>query len=332
MKRWLVLLPFAALLVLAGGLLLELFENDDAIRHFDVAGEGGDLPLELGNPFGEATLEGTLLGARGETLEDAVVFLNEDDTPFWDRTDASGHFAIERLPAGAWRVVVVARGYLPQTFELDGEPSTVSLKLEHPIEDFPEIPVLETGTLEGRLLDPAQADARFAGYEVYLRPRAPLEERRTPFPRRTYALDDGSFRFDELAEGRYEVCVLPPWASGTTWPDLSAEDDRDLEFDPQSGLAPRIGVVRGELRGRLTDTKGAFLEGALVILEDAVDPRRVWEPVSTGADGSFLIVDLPPATYRVRARAGAAAVEQTVDVRAGVTLSLDLDPLATRSE
>ncbi len=330
MKRALVFLPFIALGFFGLGLALELFERDDDIEHFQFAPED-ELQIEFDAPFGTAEFTGTLTGSNGETLDDAVIYIHTDTAPFWDRTDAAGHFELKQLPAGPWRTLVVARGYQPETFEISDDGTARTLVLQVPIETLPDLPQLAASRLTGKLSDPNIRDANWEGYEISLRPVAPLEDPTTPFPHRVRSDAEGNFEVEALSEGRYQVHVLPPWARGGIWPDLCAREAGEYVFDPSRG--PRelvIPLERGEIHGRLTDSKGSFLEGALVIVESADDARRVWPTVSTSSEGAFLVTDLPPGTYRVRARAGAGGTEQVVEVRSGLTLSLDLDPLVTR--
>lgn len=330
MKRVFLALPFIAIAFFVIGLARELSERDDSVDHFEIAPED-ELHLSFDEPFGEETLQGTVTGSNGETLYDAIVYTRVGDTPCWDRTDPAGRFELKRLPPGPWRVFVVSRGYRPESFAVADGATARNLALAAPLESLPEIPEFVTATLEGRLVDANIPDANFEGYELSLQPMSPLEERTTPFPRRVVANAEGKFVLEDLAQGRYRVHVLPPWASGGVWPNLVAPDERTWSFQPsEAGSGHEIRLERGEIQGRLTDSKGAFLEGALVLVESADDKRRVWPTVSTSQEGAFLLGDLPPGRYRVRARAGAGVTEQLVEVRAGLTLNLDLDPLVTR--
>lgn len=331
MKRVLFWLPLIALGLFALGLAVELSERDDEIEHFQFATEG-ELKLELPSPYGSSRFSGTLTGSRGETLEDAVVYIRTDSAPFWNRTDAAGRFELSQLTAGPWEVLVVARGYQPQTFNIADNDIARTLVMQTPIETLATLPQLAQGNLSGALIDPNLPDANLAGYELSFEPEASLEDPSAPFPVRVLTDEKGSFFLKDLAEGRYRVHVLPPWARGGIWPDLCAPEAAEFAFNPKLGmLTLTVPIERGEIHGRLTDSKGSFLEGALVIVESADDSRRVWPTVSTSPEGSFLVTDLPPGAYKMRARAGAGGTEQLVDVRAGVTLNLDLDPLVTRA-
>lgn len=331
MKRALFWLPIIALGLFALGLTVELSERDDEIEHFQFATEH-ELKLELPSPFGTSRLGGTLTGSRGETLDDAVVYIRTDSAPFWNRTDTAGHFELNQLPSGPWEVLVVARGYQPQTFDIADDSTARTLVMQTPIVRLPTLPQLVRGTLSGALIDPNLPEANLAGYELSFEPEASLEDPSAPFPVRVLTDEKGAFFLKDLAEGRYRVHVHPPWARGGIWPDLCAPEATDFAFDPKLGmLTLTVPIERGEIHGRLTDSKGSFLEGALVIVESADDSRRVWPTVSTSREGSFLVTDLPPGAYRVRARAGAGGTEQLVDVQAGLTLNLDLDPLVTRA-
>ena len=325
------LLPWTPWLLFASWGLLSLFVRwSDPARpdHFEGALSGAEDLRPVADPYGTERLEGTVVGAGGGTIEDALVFVRGETSSSWDRTDRAGHFELERLHAPPWRVIVVGRGHEPRSFDVaDRSGGATTFALDVAIEEPPDFPARESSPLVGRIqstLLPAGA----GGFEVYLRPISPLDELGTAFPRRALTAADGTFRVDGLDHGRYEVLVLPPWAVGGTWPDVVAATEFSGLVHPLAEGTLVVPLAMGSVSGRLVDERGTFLEGALVMIEAALDPSRVWPPITSDADGAFRFDALPPGSYVLRARAGAGATEQRIDVRRDTVLHLDLDPLA----
>lgn len=301
----------------------------DPPGHIETSFATADFP-KMRLLFGEYEVQGTVLGANGGTVYDALVYLRADDTPWWTRTDEAGHFELDRLPLGPWKIFVIARGHVGQAFEVEcpedaSQPIVITLQLDRELPEPPTLPTPENSTLKGRI-EPSIVGGNLAGFEVYLRPLAPLDEFGAPFPRRALTDEFGRFQIENVRHGEFQVVVLPPWAVGGSWPDLAAEESQKLTH-PQPKSTYVVPLSTGAVSGRLTDLAGEFAEGALVLLERIDDPGRIWPPVTTGEDGAFRFDDLPLGDYQLRARAGAGEVEQRISVRRGTLLRLDLDPL-----
>jgi hypothetical protein len=168
-----------------------------------------------------------------------------------------------------------------------------------------------------------------AGYEVVLSPVLPPDLLQGPVERRVRTDPTGAFSIDDLALGNYRVRVLPSWARGGTWPTLAAPWTPELAHTGQTRL--EIELAAGAVEGRLWDPSRQPVEGALVLLADAADPRRVWPPAVTDAEGKFLVRALPPGRFTLSARAGEGVLEVQVDVLRDEVTRPDLAALFTRS-
>ena len=210
MKRALTVIPLLTLALFALGFTLRALTDDSELRHFPTPSTD-EIFLDIQEPFGDRALEGTVVGARGETLVDACVFAMSNDVPYWDRTNEAGHFRLERLSPGPWRVVVVARGHVSQVFEIGDETQAITLKLQTALDPYAVIPEVERSRLAGRIVETTVPDldvAALEGYEIFLKPSTPLDDFASPFPRRALIDAEGRFEIDGLLHGRYEVIIL----------------------------------------------------------------------------------------------------------------------------
>jgi hypothetical protein len=171
-----------------------------------------------------------------------------------------------------------------------------------------------------------------------LTPQSRPETLGAPLPRRIATDAAGTFQVPDLAHGSYGVRVLPHWARGGSWPDLTqkpasssgAHDGSVLVHNAASSANElRIQLENGSISAVIRNTENAPVEAALVIVSRADDPSFVWPPISTAADGSFTARDLPAASYLVSVRAGGAAIEQRIEVPPRTALRAVFEPLRT---
>jgi hypothetical protein len=172
------------------------------------------------------------------------------------------------------------------------------------------------------------------GYEVVLVPRSPPESLGSPVPRRVLTDGSGAFEIPDLAHGAYAVRVLPYWARGGSWPDLarsaSSRDPLVLAHNASTSVEElRVQLEDGAITGTVQNSEKQPLEAVLVLISQSDDPSRVWPPVSTAPDGSFVARDLPAGSYLVSLHAGSAAVEQVVAVPARTAQRAEFEPLQT---
>ena len=281
-------------------------------------------PLPAG--AADATVAGIVRGPDGTPLAEALVLV-ETDEPRWAYTDSGGRFRVERVGRGALPVSVWAREHEVSDFTLEAPAEDLELTLTTSLTTLPDLPALLTTDLALRVAPPF-ADQGLAGYEVLLLPARPVSRFGEPVPRRATVGADRGARFEALLHGEYRVVVLPPWAAGGEWPNLCAPEARRLEH----GAGPRtqeleLPLSAGEIRGTITDPAGRFLEGALCLVSVDALPERVWPAGRSGADGSFLVRDLPPEVYRLEVRAGSGTLSVPVEVPPRATVEVDLPPL-----
>ncbi len=253
-------------------------------------------------------LEGTVVDRDGEPLEGALVWLLSGDEPRWAHTDAQGVFRLDALQRAPWDVRVVARDHSPLALVLRDTGAAQQIVVPDERRTAPVVAPLVRAQLTGTVLASSGDDVD--GAEVVLTPLAPPEQVDAALPRRARADPQGHFSFPELVAGEYRVEVLPAWARGGSWPDLSAPlvTTAIRSFTHLSdGSAPlTIGLVSGSVRGRVLDPDGRPLAGAFVLLSPADRPDRPWPPAATDARGTFTFRGLPPGRYAIEARAGAS--------------------------
>jgi len=246
-------------------------------------------------------LELRVVDPAGLAVSGAALVVRAGNKPLWAFTDAYGRAVLEGLAPGKSRMAVIALPHPGLELDIVPGPGELEVRLAAAIEPQPLLAEIPRSRLAGRLSGaPPEA---LAECEVLLLPVAAPNELGGAMPRRCSADAQGSFAFDSLAHAVYQVCVLPAWASGGSWPDLAAAADRTLDFKAaRNDLS--IALARGEIEGEVRDDLGRALEGALVWATDAGNELRIWPPAASGPDGRFRIADLPPGKYRVSCRAG----------------------------
>lgn len=318
------LIPLSALLALALAWVLGA-----GARGPEPPRSGGTAPLlsfePLESPLGQATLRGVVRSAGGEAVGEALVLARVGDVPAWTYTDERGAFELTSLHPGPVLLRVCARRFEVEDFLVEAPGDGERLLLTHELDSPPSLPALERADLVGEV-QPPWPEWVVTGCEIALLPTDPPQTFGAPVPRRARVAADRSFRFEGLILGRYRVLLLPPWAEGGTWPDLAAA--REIEHTRAAGGARMtVALVAGIVESRVTDDAGAPLAGALVLLHPVDAPERLWPPTSTDSDGRLALRDLPPGVYSVTISAGAAEVQRTLEIAAGVTHRLDLPPM-----
>ncbi len=277
-------------------------------------------------------------GAEETPVSEALVWLRSGNEGSFAWTDAEGRFRFETLGPGPWPTKVVAAGYEPLELTLAEDANLHTLKLGKAYGPPPVLPRLPRATITGQLELAGAPDLDASDFEVVLVPEHALEID-AALPRRARCDAKGAFRFDELLAARYAVRVLPAWAHGGSWPDLllgvdgtpQREFTHSAETPHALSLALSLGTIEGTLQETIALGPGGepiaphdeAVEGAFVELEERAS-AHVWPALTTDASGHFAFRALPPGTYTLAVRAGAARQEQTIQLGANEKRALAL--------
>ncbi len=257
---------------------------------------GGAAAADLGTLILEpgAMIAGEVRDGEGRGITEVAVYLSDDlrhpAAQLLERapraapaatSDEAGSFAVEDLERGRrFHVLLRAEGYLPAALEAvvaaDGEPFAVTLE--------------PGSSVYGRVED--EDGAAVAGAALRLRPASPAGQLELPpgpeNRRRNVAAGDGTFHFDTVAAGRFEISVS---AEGYLSP-----SPRALEV-PAGAAAEAVTFVlaRGAtVAGNARTADSEPLAGVLVFAGDA--------SAVTESDGSYRLVGVPFGRQRLEAR------------------------------
>ena len=291
----------------------------------------------LMDPLGAARTSGSSREDRAQILvvdpaglpvAGAALVVRCGGSTIWAFTQADGTAMLDGLLPGKSRLAVLA--FPRPGLEIEIEPGAEVRRIVLPATAAVpmRLPDIARSRFAGQL--GSSGSAEHAGYELLLLPFAPASELGGTLPRSAVCDHEGRFSLEGLAHGRYLLRVLPPWASGGSWPDLSAPRDRELDFQGDR-TEQVIELSRGSIEGEVKDDLGRALEGALILANEVANEGHAWPPTSSGPDGRFLFVDLPPGKYRITCRAGegGTSIDELV-VEAGAVAWAALPPFAAR--
>lgn len=269
-----------------------------------------------------------LVDPAGNPVGAAALVVRSGASTLWAFSGEDGTATLEGLSAGKSRLAVLA--FPHPGLEVDIEPGSALREIVlAPAPQTPaRIPDIARSRFAGRL---AWEDADSPlGYELMLLPVDPASTLGGALPRSVTCDAKGQFSLAGLAHGRYLLRVLPSWASGGSWPDLCAASARELNFERDTDDFV-LELARGRIEGEVRDDLGRALEGALVLANEIGNESHAWPPSSTGPDGRFQFIDLPPGKYRVTCRAGegGSSIEELA-VEAGAATWAALPAFAAR--
>jgi protocatechuate 3,4-dioxygenase beta subunit len=316
----------------AGGFAIMLFgggpQRIESTRRNVRIDEAEVATLTLHKPL-LARVEGTVADAGGVVAGAEVTLRAEGQprmpglgSPYSAKTDPTGLFVIEDLPAGKYTLTWSRPGALvpsEETIELaDGQHLTRSLSIPG-------------GKLTVRVVDAEGEPLR--GAQVSLATGGGTRER-AAFVFRAVASDageetqgmelggaatartdeDGRATLQDLPAGKYSVEIRHRMHVPKSIPDVQIADPdlRDLGTVPMT--------AGGSIRGSLLDASEQPVPFAMVVLTPAAGGR---EQRSMAQNGAFRFDSLAPGKYRVRAeqvgpnQPGARPQETEVEVRAG---------------
>ncbi|MFT4708933.1 MAG: hypothetical protein ACI8Q9_000049 [Planctomycetota bacterium] len=289
-------------------------------------------------------LNGRILYGDGTTpCAEALVELVQGGRVRWAWTDKAGKFSLNGLQVTPKQpLVVLLAEHMPQHFQvaIDGvNPTQVTWTLGQPVEPINPLPEVSWGNLAGSLMrgmPGAWGNGSTEGFEVWLLPEPGSDPLLALGERRAAVQADGSFSIRGLLNGVYTARILPNWAHGGSWPILG---EASLDFsDGRPPIPLEIPLVEGMVGGSLVDQGGLPISGALLMLRSSPNDQtlrqsaRVWPPVRSGTDGSFVLVDLPPGDYEIELVAGDARLLRRVSVRAGSLETVGFGLISPRTQ
>jgi len=204
------------------------------------------------------------------------------------RADANGHFSVDDLTAGAYRLLI----------EAPGLGTAAAGPVTAPDADVVVVIPGESRSVTGlvtRLGHPAR------GVRVHLGGESVSE------PRMTETDIAGQFAFPGLGPGNYALraesgALVSPVVADVIVGAASQVRQIDLVLDDAAFV-----------RGRVVDDGGAGLSGALVRV-DLIPATGLWSSVETDGTGSWISPPIPPGKYQLRPRRAGYTARRTVVV------------------
>ena len=201
-------------------------------------------------------------------------------------TDPEGRFAVGDLPAENMLVILITEG--------SSEPPKVRPARieagEETVVDFRED--LRGVTVRGRLRD-ARGEA-VTGRNIALYPLDDALAGRIDFAATT-TLEDGRFRFDDVAPGRYMILRIEDMGVGVLVLDVvvvppGLEVEHDVTLSGLSLTGTCLDATTGEPLGRHTVIASGY---------ESESGDEIFGMTASGPDGSFRLQDLPAGRYVV---------------------------------
>jgi hypothetical protein len=265
-------------------------------------------------------------------LYDALVLVRSKSSAQWTRTDADGRFELTETPQEPLEVTAWLLGFATASRSVDGPLAELELRLLRPaVEPGSPLPPLAGAPLTGLVQACLPDQALPARHEVLLVPRDGPQSVQWAVLEATTTNTEGRFNFERVAFGTYDLQVLPEWARGGSWPDLTGEGPFWIEHLPGGTDAPLVPLACGAILARLLDDAEDPVEGALVLLHLEGAPGLLWPPTTTGPDGRFEFLEIPVGNYELEVRAGESTLLGVrTSVEAGRVTQPDLPPIAPR--
>ncbi len=235
--------------------------------------------------------------------------------PYGAISDAAGHFAIARLPAGVYIADAEARGFFFMRPKGEGPLHRVSLKAGQQIADF-KVEMAQGATISGRVIDD-NGDPVQTGFD------AEPESGQGINGGRWGNTDERGMFHITVAPGKYYIVVNPGNHAVSRATEIRTDGSVEVEYGttyyPGSASKAKAELVEAAAGAELTDIdihlvhqpRGASIGGMVtgadaaggstVMLLRGDDPRRMGIAGSTGSDrdGHFLFSNLEAGTYRL---------------------------------
>jgi len=288
----------------AGPLTVHVSGERQAIRLVTLPDcERADVVLDLS---GES-VSGTVVDRHGVPLPATASILAEAGVALATcRTDDGGWFRAAGLPAGQWRVVVLAEGFVPRSMP-------VTLPLEEPLPPF-VLDEGEAGWIRVRL-QRADGDA-LGGAPAILVGEGPVDVQAR------IALGGGELEFGPVAAGRYALLWADPLAGSGAAPGIDLAPGERRLLAPDLGIGSSVTLVCPSVR-----CGGGAVEGLVVAHESGADLTPLLSAASlglrVGEAGELPLGRLAAGRYIFRLAVAGERWEQTSDVVAGEPTRID---------
>ncbi|MBC8145097.1 MAG: carboxypeptidase regulatory-like domain-containing protein, partial [bacterium] len=282
-----------------------------------------DFSLEE-TPVGTGAITGTVRSESGVAIAGAQIRATSVDgltNVSWAYSDEFGDFELSGMFSGSYYVEASAEGFIGEVFENASsysDATTVVVSEPDATSDI-EFSLSPGAIITGRIVDvdgnpivgvmvEASSGKRDSPDSTVTDPSPPVYNGSTD-----YSDEDGRYIIGGLEDGDYIVSasVWGPWVGITEWYDNATSfSDATLVRarinQTTSGIDFVLDVPSfdGVIRGVITDSSGAPIEGAYVGA-DAGKERGpgIQTGTITGADGTFVIEGLPDGEYMVNASA-----------------------------
>ena len=275
-------------------------------------------------PAGTALLQGRVVAAdNGAPLRQVDIALSSSTSPArrQARTDASGQYRFDQLPAGRYWLRASKPGFVPLRYGVaDPLEPGLAIDLNDGGARSADFVLPRAGVISGRVVDEFGEPVLDAEVRA-MRYQSRSGQRRLSTASRVHRTDDlGAFRVFGLLPGTYYVSAIPRWRDPVT------DDEEQAQYAPSyypgttdlAGAVPVRVALGGEvsavevalqpvrtrtMTGTVMDSTGAPAAGAQVTI---VRRERGNAFVTIGdararADGTFELSHLPPGSYSVQA-------------------------------
>ncbi len=239
---------------------------------------------------------GAIVGAIPAWTPDELADPTLDvDTGRTATSDPSGAFELRGLRRGRWQLAVHGRAGLMSHPTVGNSLVERATTVEAPADSIAIEDRLCRVELRMRIGETAAAAVRFTLH-------GSNAEGTSSCDLGSQADEAGCFTFLAVPSGRFDVQCERPDVEPTPKPiELAASDRRrvvDVAFEPRR--------PRASLALALDDPSGSSIGRAWIRLEPLSDPARgVLESTAAPVDGTFVVGDLEPGTWRATVRAGA---------------------------
>jgi protocatechuate 3,4-dioxygenase beta subunit len=255
-------------------------------------------PVEIVLPR-ELTLRGQVVNPEGGPVFGASVRLALEESAPEGRSPAPPSEKIARTGTGGWfSFSGLTRGVarLYATAERWAPSAVVAVDIDHEVPSAVTLTLQQGATLTGRIGwsdgRPA-ADAvvslssKIPAYQIGgLKARGAL----------TRTADDGTFRIDGLAPGRYQLIAFDPEHSGSSL----ALEQKEIELEAGDNVLNVVAPARALVSGLVVDSAGRPVPRPELKLHHRSAKPPPWRTEAVGReDGSFVFPSIPPGTYHV---------------------------------